>query len=169
MAPLTMAELNRLQRLRSKALELMREHGITRKGWVLVWNQSVDTLGETHWSNKTIYLSERYARANSDHEVRDTVLHEIAHVLAGPRAGHGKKWQEIAKRIGANGKAKFTPTKFQEFTPYVGFCPVGHGIQAHRISWESTGKPCKCGKRRKWMTTKRFLKKYGLDTVLQWY
>lgn len=34
--------------------------------------------------------------------VRDALLHEIAHVHAGMRAGHGPAWKAAARRVGAN-------------------------------------------------------------------
>ena len=34
-------------------------------------------------------------------EFRDTVLHEIAHAIAGLRAGHGPEWKRIAIMVGA--------------------------------------------------------------------
>ena len=34
-------------------------------------------------------------------EFRDIVLHEMAHAIAGIRAGHGFAWQVVARRIGA--------------------------------------------------------------------
>ena len=34
-------------------------------------------------------------------ELRDTVLHEVAHLLAGPRKGHGAEWKRICLKIGA--------------------------------------------------------------------
>lgn len=40
---------------------------------------------------------------NGEQEVRDTILHEIAHALA-PRAGHGPKWRAICRQIGAEPK-----------------------------------------------------------------
>lgn len=36
----------------------------------------------------------------SEEEILETILHEIAHLLAGPRAGHGPKWKVIARSIG---------------------------------------------------------------------
>lgn len=33
-------------------------------------------------------------------QVAGTTLHELAHVLAGPRAGHGKGWLDACKRLG---------------------------------------------------------------------
>lgn len=32
--------------------------------------------------------------------VNQIVLHEVAHALAGPRAGHGKKWRDTAHAMG---------------------------------------------------------------------
>lgn len=34
-------------------------------------------------------------------EIRDTIRHELAHVLAGIEAGHGPVWKGYARRIGA--------------------------------------------------------------------
>jgi predicted SprT family Zn-dependent metalloprotease len=34
-------------------------------------------------------------------EFRDTVLHEIAHAIAGHKAGHGPAWKMVARMIGA--------------------------------------------------------------------
>ena len=39
-------------------------------------------------------------------EVRDTILHEIAHALAGAKAKHGPAWKAIARRLGATLKAR---------------------------------------------------------------
>lgn len=34
-------------------------------------------------------------------ELRDTILHEIAHAIAGIKAGHGPVWRAVARKIGA--------------------------------------------------------------------
>lgn len=34
-------------------------------------------------------------------KLRDTVLHEIAHAIAGHKAGHGPAWKAIARKVGA--------------------------------------------------------------------
>ena len=36
----------------------------------------------------------------------DTILHEIAHAIAGANAGHGPVWKAVAKRIGAAPRAR---------------------------------------------------------------
>ena len=38
-------------------------------------------------------------------QVTDTILHEIAHALAGPGAGHGPAWKATASRLGATPKS----------------------------------------------------------------
>ena len=45
------------------------------------------------------------ARFEIGGEVKDTILHEIAHALAVARAGHGPAWKTVARRIGATPKA----------------------------------------------------------------
>lgn len=38
-------------------------------------------------------------------EYRNTVLHELAHIIAGPRArAHGRQWREIFLNLGGNGQ-----------------------------------------------------------------
>jgi hypothetical protein len=55
-----------------------------------------------------------------------TVLHEIAHALCGPKEGHGKKWLATAKRIGYRND-KYTGEEIaQVYAPYKGLCPNGH-------------------------------------------
>jgi predicted SprT family Zn-dependent metalloprotease len=39
---------------------------------------------------------------DNTHDFEDTVLHEIAHILAGPEAGHGRLWKRIAREIGCS-------------------------------------------------------------------
>ena len=38
---------------------------------------------------------------NGEYEVTDCILHEIAHALAGHKAGHGWAWKQVCIRIGA--------------------------------------------------------------------
>ena len=47
-----------------------------------------------------ITLSEHLVRLNDEARVTQTILHEIAHALAGSKAGHGPLWQHHARKIG---------------------------------------------------------------------
>lgn len=46
-------------------------------------------------------MSSFFVVANDRDEVLDTLLHEIAHALAGPLAGHGPVWKAACVRVGA--------------------------------------------------------------------
>lgn len=46
-------------------------------------------------------LSAPLTELNPEEEVRDVILHEIAHFLAGHAAGHGPAWRAMARKVGA--------------------------------------------------------------------
>ena len=81
------------------ARQLLVEHGL--KEWRAYLDYARQRCGACHFRDKQISLSRHFVRLNNAAEVRATILHEIAHALAGPRAGHGRHWQQIAARIGA--------------------------------------------------------------------
>ena len=92
----------RAARLREIAIEargLMDRHGL--REWGLRFSAAWGRLGECRPDRKLILLSRLHAVGGSPAQVTDTILHEIAHALAGPEAGHGPVWKEIARRIGA--------------------------------------------------------------------
>ena len=49
-----------------------------------------------------ITLSKPWVIELDEAEVKDTILHEIAHAIAGHEAGHGLKWKAACQTIGAN-------------------------------------------------------------------
>jgi len=79
---------------------LMQQHGLTPK-WRFGFNHARRQLGICRFTSKRIELSRHMVTANTEAEVRETLLHEIAHALAGHRAGHGPKWRAICLKIGA--------------------------------------------------------------------
>ncbi len=83
----------------SLARRLMDEHGLQR--WAFRFNHRKRALGLCVHHERRIELSLPFVRANDEELVRDTVLHEIAHALAGFDAGHGPVWKEVCRRIGA--------------------------------------------------------------------
>ncbi len=61
---------------------------------------------------------------NGEAEVRDTLLHEIAHALTGSRAGHGPAWQKVALAIGAKPRRCYSDEEVrQPQSRYVLVCP----------------------------------------------
>ena len=90
------------------ANQLMREHGLfdpdplnpRARPWKFEISKTKRIVGRCNYTTRTIEFSHHYLNS-SDEQIRDTILHEIAHALAGNQAGHGYKWQQIAASIGA--------------------------------------------------------------------
>jgi predicted SprT family Zn-dependent metalloprotease len=58
-------------------------------------------MGLCVYSRRTIELSIHFVERNPEEEIRDTILHEIAHALVGHRHGHGPVWKKKCLEIGA--------------------------------------------------------------------
>jgi predicted SprT family Zn-dependent metalloprotease len=80
------------------ALELMAVHGVA--DWAFGWNWRKRSLGLCRYRERRIELSRHFVRSNGEGIVRETILHEIAHALAGEKAGHGKAWKLACGRVG---------------------------------------------------------------------
>lgn len=93
----------RLANVTAQARELMDRNGL--RNWSLRFNNAQRQLGACRWQKREIILSRPQTLKRTQEEVTDTILHEIAHALAGPRAGHGPKWKSIASRLGARPKS----------------------------------------------------------------
>jgi predicted SprT family Zn-dependent metalloprotease len=86
------------------ALQLIAQHGL--KDWKFAFNRRKQSMGLCVYSRKTIELSIHFVeRDNPWEEIRDTILHEIAHALVGPSHGHDKVWKRKCVQIGARPKA----------------------------------------------------------------
>lgn len=65
----------------------------------------MDPLGLTSWKtidrvlDTTIYLNQGLITQDIS-IIKDTVYHEIAHVLVGPNVAHGPKWLNIVSFFG---------------------------------------------------------------------
>jgi predicted SprT family Zn-dependent metalloprotease len=81
------------------ALTLMEDNRLG--SWSFDFDNAKRRCGACFYQRRTITLSRHFVRLNSEVEVRDTILHEIAHAWAGATAGHGPKWQMQAIRLGA--------------------------------------------------------------------
>lgn len=89
----------RAAQVRRLALQLMAAHGLA--GWRFAFNRRKQTMGLCVYGRRTIELSIYFVERNSDDEVRDTILHEIAHALVGHAHGHDRVWKRKCIEIGA--------------------------------------------------------------------
>lgn len=83
-------------------LDLMREHGLIERGWRFEWDNHKTRFGSAS-TRRVITLSKPLTYHRSHMDVRNTVLHEIAHALVGPQMGHGPTWKAMAVKIGCDG------------------------------------------------------------------
>lgn len=115
---------------RQLAEQLLREHGL--HGWHIVFDRAKTRAGVCRFRDRVIGLSAPLTRLHSAAEVRDTVLHEIAHALVGPAHKHDAVWRTTAARLGCSARACMPATAPRVAAAWVGTCPAGHSIGRHR-------------------------------------
>jgi predicted SprT family Zn-dependent metalloprotease len=85
------------------ALVLMALHGL--HGWGFRFNRRKSQMGVCFYPQRgkpgRIELSIYFVEKNPDDEIRDTILHEIAHALIGPAHAHDAVWKAKCLEIGA--------------------------------------------------------------------
>lgn len=126
-----------LQKAELYAGVLMTQYGLST--WKFKWMNTIRTLGRCEYPTKTasgnICLSRRYVELNSETEVVDTILHEIAHAIVGPSHGHDALWRAVATAIGAIPQACASDDSIVSPARYAAMC-CG-------ITYRSAGKPKK--------------------------
>lgn len=85
------------------AINLMEEHGLIEQGWSFAFDRALYRLGLCRFDRKQITISKHFASAANEYEVKQAVLHEIAHALLPVEAKHGPAWQDKALEIGYMG------------------------------------------------------------------
>ena len=123
-----------LRDIEELAYAALNEHGLLDKGWRFGWDRATRRCGQCRFRDKTITLSRVIygIEANRDHAL-NTILHEVAHVLAGPHAGHGPIWKAQALRLG------IAPERCASDLPevpkgrIVGTCTCGPRHHRHRV------------------------------------
>lgn len=112
------------------ARELMDLHGLRR--WGLVFDAAKTRAGICRADRRQIGLSRPLTRLHSRAEVRDTVLHEVAHALVGVEHGHDRVWRARAQAIGCSGQRCLAATAPVPTGRWRGVCPAGHETTRHR-------------------------------------
>jgi predicted SprT family Zn-dependent metalloprotease len=93
----------RAVQVRELAHQLMLQYGLDE--WEFGINTNVRRAGVCHYPSDgtpgRIEISGHFAERNSEEEIRETILHEIAHALVGPGHGHDAVWKAKCVEIGA--------------------------------------------------------------------
>lgn len=109
---------------------LLREHGLEH--WTVTTDRAKTRAGVCRFAARTISLSAPLTRLHDEAEVRDTILHEIAHALVGPAHGHDDVWRSKAMAIGCSGERTVSTEAPAVEGPWRGECPEGHHYTRHR-------------------------------------
>lgn len=86
-----------LHEAQTMAKELVEQH---LDGWTFSWNRRKRAFGLCNYTTHEIQLSVILTAGETQEATRQTILHEIAHALAGPHAKHGPQWKAVARRLG---------------------------------------------------------------------
>jgi len=109
---------------------LMGVHGLA--GWGFEFDNAKTRAGVCRSARKVLGLSRPLTLLHTDDEVRETILHEIAHALVGTEHGHGRVWQAKAREIGCSGARCIASRNGSIEADWIGTCPAGHRITRHR-------------------------------------
>ena len=110
--------------------------------WSFGFDNAKTRAGLCNYTRKRITVSRYLAEKFEDDAIHQTLLHEVAHAMAGPRAGHGPKWKAVANELGYEGGRLHDGPIANELAPWVGTCPAGHIIHRYR----RPTRPMACGK-----------------------
>ncbi len=114
----------------SLARSLMVEYDV--EDWDLALDRARRRAGQTDQARRRITLSRHLMSLYDEAEVRETVLHEIAHARVGAGHGHDAVWRAEAHRIGSTGERLVSPHAPQMEGRWLGICPAGHTVTRMR-------------------------------------
>ena len=129
----------RSRRFSCDRYDLVRKHAETQMAehldldlWSFGWDSAKKRLGVCKYDQHLISLSRYFVDYHSLDEIDQVMRHEIAHALAGPKAGHSAKWKKIATSLGYQHKRISGEQIGNATAKLVGTCPNGHVVYRHR-------------------------------------
>ena len=122
-APVPECTLQEIQTLGNRHLTRFQHNGALPSGWAFGFDLATSRAGVCRYAERRIDLSVSYCLAATRAEIEDTVLHEIAHAIVGPRHNHDDVWKAKAREIGCAGERCH---RVQHSAPrWVGECGCG--------------------------------------------
>jgi predicted SprT family Zn-dependent metalloprotease len=116
-----MAQLDRVRRWAEALIALHLD-----SSWTFAFDNAKTRAGLCDYTAKRISVSRHLSARYEDDEIHQVLLHEVAHALAGPRAGHGAQWKTVAAQLGYDGGRLHDGAIASELAPWMGRCPAGH-------------------------------------------
>jgi len=108
--------------VQNMAIKYMVMYGLFTHKWNFYFDNARSRVGFCSHRKKIISLSREYIPQLERSEVKDTILHEIAHALVGSGNGHNHIWKQKAIDIGCNGKRLYLGDACV-IPKYKGTCP----------------------------------------------
>ena len=68
--------------------------------WTLKIINSKRKYGHCRWGKNEIAISKKFVAINNWNQMKQCILHEIAHALVGSKAKHGKEFKDVCEKIG---------------------------------------------------------------------
>tara|TARA_R110002096_G_scaffold160724_1_gene327012 strand:- start:375 stop:905 length:531 start_codon:yes stop_codon:yes gene_type:complete len=102
-----------IQQTYDLVVDLLKKHDLRNQGWTFAVSRGKYVLGSCVYKTKTIKISRYLIQLGTDQEVRDTVMHEVGHALAGGKAGHGWQWRQKCREVGL-----MNPKQYSESISY---------------------------------------------------
>jgi predicted SprT family Zn-dependent metalloprotease len=120
-------------------------HRLTAQGWSFVWDNARGRNGQTNYARKTISLSRILTELRDEQDVRNTILHEIAHALT-PGHGHDAIWRRMFVSLGGDGtRCSQDKVHAESIAKYKVMCAGGSMLgYANRKTQRLTSATCKC-------------------------
>lgn len=116
------------------------------ESWTFDFDHAKRRAGLCDYRRKRITVSRYLAARFDDDEVHQTLLHEVAHAIAGHAAAHGPEWRRVARELGYVGGTTHHGETATELAPWIGECPAGHVAYRHRKPARETS-CAKCSRR----------------------
>lgn len=122
------------------ALELMSGYDELEEWNVKLSSRMKVTAGLCSYTDQQLVFASKVMARWDEDDIKDTVLHEIAHALAGPSAGHGPEWKAMCRTVGARPERCYSNRPSIE-PRWTGTCPkCHHQSKRHRRGQLSCGK-----------------------------
>ena len=108
-----------IKEARTLAIKLMDKHLGTDREWKFKFDNAKVRFGRCSWGSKGkwVSISKHLTSLNDLAQVKDTILHEIAHALDVEERGfsnHDANWTRIAKSIGCNGERCYSSKEVKQ-------------------------------------------------------
>ena len=103
-APAIDCTLSEVEETALRLIDKFTGRGVLKSGWSFGFDLAPSRAGVCRYNERRIDLSVSYCLTATRSEIEDTILHEIAHAIVGPRHNHNAVWKAKAQEIGCAGE-----------------------------------------------------------------